>query len=118
MKKYILGTLLILISITGSFAQETKSKKKIITTTFWVNGVCEMCQTRIQKAALGTKGVKMARWNVESKMLTVVFSQKKCSMKEIKQNIAAVGHDTDGIRATDEAYNNLHMCCFYERQEF
>ena len=116
MNKYILFSLLILYSITGSIAQESKSKKKIVTTTFWVNGVCEMCQTRIQKAALSTKGVKMAKWHVESKMLTVVFSQKKCSIMDIKQNIAAVGHDSKDVRATEEAYNNLHMCCFYERE--
>ncbi len=116
MNKYILFSLLILFSITGSIAQETDSKKKTVKTSFWVNGLCDMCQTRIQKAALSTKGVKMANWDIESKTLTVLYNQKKCSLMDIKQNIAAVGHDSKDVRATDEAYNNLHMCCFYERE--
>jgi len=118
MKKYILFSFLAIGLVFNSFSQETSSKKKTVTTSFWVNGVCEMCQTRIQKAALNTKGVKMAKWQVESKILTVVYSQKKCTPLDIKKKIAAVGHDTEGVRATDEAYNNLHMCCLYERKQF
>lgn len=116
MKKIILLSFLLLSFTANSFAQETTSKKKTVKTTFWVNGQCDMCQTRIQKAALSTKGVKMASWHIESKMLTVVYNRTKCSEKDIKKSIAAVGHDSEGVRATDEAYNNLHMCCLYERE--
>ena len=116
MKKIILLSFLLLSFEANSFAQETTSKKKTVKTTFWVNGQCDMCQTRIQKAALSTKGVKMASWHIESKMLTVVYNRTKCSEKDVKQSIATVGHDSEGVRATDEAYNNLHMCCLYERE--
>lgn len=116
MKKIILFSFLLFSFTVISLAQETTSKKKTVKTTFWVNGKCDMCQTRIQKAALSTKGVKMASWHIESKILTVIYNQKKCAEKDIKANIAAVGHDSEGFRATDEAYNNLHMCCFYERE--
>jgi len=93
------------------------SLKKILKTSFWVNGICEMCQKRIQKAALKTKGVKMANWNIKTKILSVVYNDKKCSVDNIKQNIASAGHDTIGFTATDEAYKNLHECCHYDRSD-
>ena len=114
-KLLIISVLLLSYSIQG-VAQESPSKKKIVKTSFWVNGICDMCQTRIQKAALSTKGVKMANWHIESKTLTVVYNHTKCSETDIKQHIANVGHDSEEIRATDEAYENLHSCCMYERK--
>jgi len=115
MKKLFIISLILLSYSMQGIGQEQASKKKIIKTTFWVNGVCEMCQTRIQKAALRTKGVKMANWHIESKILTVVYNHTKCSEMDIKKNIASVGHDTVALKATDEAYNKLHNCCLYER---
>jgi len=116
MKKLLIISLLLVSYSSQGLAQENTSTKKIVKTTFWVNGVCDMCQTRIQKAALSTKGVKMANWHIESKMLTVLYNQTKCSTTTIKQNIAEVGHDSEDIKATDEAYKNLHYCCLYERE--
>lgn len=95
---------------------ETRIEKNI-KTSFWVNGVCEMCQARIQKAALKTKGVKMAKWNIETKILSVIYSDKKCSVDDIKKNLAKAGHDTVEFKATDTAYENLHGCCHYDRND-
>lgn len=116
MKNIVIFGLIMLSFVTTSFAQDAPSKKKTVKTTFWVNGQCDMCQTRIQKAALNTKGVKLASWHVESKVLTVVYNQKKCSLMDIKKSIAAVGHDSRDVKASDEAYDNLHFCCMYERE--
>lgn len=116
MKNILIILLLLSYSIQG-IAQEKTLLKKTEKATFWVNGNCEMCQTRIQKAALTTKGVKMAKWHIESNMLTVVYKTKNCSIDDIKANIAKAGHDSQGHKATDEVYNNLHGCCQYERLE-
>ena len=115
MKKIFIISLLLLSCTIQGTAQESLSKKKIVKTTFWVNGVCEMCQARIQKAALSTKGVKLAKWHIESDQLTVIYKTKQCSLADIKQNIANVGHDCEGFRAPDEVYENLHSCCRYDR---
>ena len=116
MKKTIfISLLLVSFSIQG-IAQENTSNKKIVKTSFWVNGICEMCQERIQKAALSTKGVKMATWHIDSKMLSLVYNRKKCDINDIKENIADIGHDSEDLRAPDEAYNNLHACCHYQRR--
>lgn len=116
MKKTIFISLLLVSFSIQVIAQENTSNKKIVKTTFWVNGQCDMCQTRIEKAALKTKGVKMATWHIESNMLSVIYNTRQCSVNDIKQNIANVGHDTKGFRAKDKVYENLHSCCKYERE--
>ena len=83
-------------------------------TSFLVNGKCEMCEERIEKA-LDIKGVNFASWNVETKMCNVTFNQKKITEKEIHKILAEVGHDTPLCKASDEAYNGLHRCCHYTR---
>lgn len=87
----------------------------IKTETFMVAGNCEMCKTRIDKAANAVAGVINASWDVESKQLTVELDEKKTSLKEVHQAIAAVGHDSEGFKAATKTYNNLHTCCQYER---
>ena len=84
--------------------------------SFWVNGVCGMCEERIEKA-LDIKGVNTASWDVDSKMLTVDFDADKISLTEIHEAVAAVGHDTKEKTAPQEAYDNLHGCCKYRDAE-
>ncbi|NNL33636.1 MAG: cation transporter, partial [Flavobacteriaceae bacterium] len=76
-----------------------------------VDGVCKMCKERIEKASIKTKGVKSAVWNVKTHELRLIFDERKTDLKTIQANIAAVGHDTKEIKATDEAYNSVHPCC-------
>jgi len=78
-----------------------------------VDGVCMMCKTRIEKASLKTKGVKSAVWNVKTHELKLIYDARKTNLDSIRKNIAAVGHDTKGLKATDEAYNTVHPCCRY-----
>ena len=42
---------------------------------------------------------------------------KKTDLTAIQESIAAVGHDTQKIIATDEAYASVHACCKYRDQE-
>ncbi|WP_422083441.1 heavy-metal-associated domain-containing protein [Ulvibacterium sp.] len=107
MKKIILSTLLMLISVTV-FAQE-KNKKL----TMEVDGKCEMCKMRIEKAALGVKGVKYALWDIPSHQLSLIIDERKTDAMKIKTAMVAVGHDTKELKATEEAYNNVHPCCKY-----
>ena len=82
-----------------------------------VDGVCGMCKERIEKACIKTKGVKSANWNVDTHELKLIYDERKTDVKTISQNIAAVGHDTKEIKATDEAYNAIHACCKYRDDE-
>jgi len=71
-----------------------------------------MCKQRIEEAAYG-KGVKSAVWDKSTGMLTVVYRPSKIAGAEIRQRIAAAGHDADTIRASEDAYHKLPECCSY-----
>jgi len=74
-----------------------------------------MCKERIELASLKTKGVKSANWSIETHQLSIIMDERKVDELTIHKNIAGVGHDTNKIKATNEAYNNLHGCCKYDR---
>jgi len=113
MKNTILGMMLLFIALSTQ-AQDKKSKNAKY--EFDVNGNCEMCKKRIDKAAFSVSGVKSASWNVETHGMTIIINEEKCTAIDVKKAIAKVGHDTDEIKATEEDYNNLHGCCVYNRK--
>ena len=86
------------------------------TTKFKVYGNCGMCEKRIEKAAK-IKGVQSADWDVETKILTVHFNENKTKPSKMQAAVAAVGHDTEKVKAKDAVYNKLHGCCQYEREQ-
>ena len=107
MKKIILLGLFLFVGISVS-AQNKNAKA-----TIEVDGVCTMCKDRIEKASIKTKGVKSAVWNVETHELKLIYNDSKTDLVTIQNSIAAVGHDTKEIKATDEAYATVHPCCKY-----
>jgi mercuric ion binding protein len=107
--------LILLLTVFAFSAQGQEKKNKNAKYTTEVNGNCEQCQKRIQKAAFSVPGVKSASWNVETHQLSVIINEEKCSLLDVKKAIAKVGHDTDSVKATKEDYDNLHSCCQYDR---
>jgi copper chaperone CopZ len=97
---------------TATFAQNKNAKASME-----VDGVCGMCKERIEKAAIRTKGVKSAVWNVDTHELKLIYDDRKTDLKAISKSIAAVGHDTKEIKASEEAYNSVHPCCKYRDEE-
>lgn len=106
MRKIVLVLTLLVGTLT--FAQNKNAQA-----TIEVDGVCNMCKERIEKAAIKAKGVKLANWDVNSHELKLIFDERKTTLKSIQQSIAEAGHDTKEIKATDEAYHSLHSCCLY-----
>ena len=102
----------IFCSITLGQAQS----KNIQTDSITVNGVCDMCKDRIEEAAI-VKGVKMAEWDKYAQKLTVIYKQKKTDLQTICAAVAKAGHDTDKVKATEEAYASLPDCCAYRNSE-
>ena len=49
---------------------------------FEVTGNCIMCKKRIEKAALLSKGVKYASWDIPSNQLTLIYNPKKLIFAE------------------------------------
>ena len=81
---------------------------------FKVGGNCDMCKTRIEKAALGVKGVKSAEWDKETKMLHLDF-KKEIDINDVYGAVAKAGHDTEQFKTADNIYNNLPECCKYRK---
>ena len=113
MKKIVLVITVLLMSVSLS-AQKKKKNAKV---SFDVDGVCMMCKSRIEKAALNSKGVKYALWNVKTHQLNLIIDKRKTDVSTIQQNVANVGHDTDVFKAPKEIYENLHGCCKYRDEE-
>jgi periplasmic mercuric ion binding protein len=109
MKKIVL-----LLSIFVSL-QLSAQTKKVIDTKIFVNGMCGMCEDRIENA-LDVKGIKIADWDEDSKMCRIVYREDLISEDKIHQILAEAGHDTKKAKATKEVYNNLHHCCHYKRE--
>lgn len=99
----------LLLGASVGHAQELKDT----TAVAYVAGACEMCKTRIEKAALEKKGVKLANWNVHSKMLTVTFDPEQVNVEKILCRVADRGHDNDFEIAKDAVYKALPGCCSY-----
>ncbi len=113
MKNVVLGMLLLIVTFSTQ-AQEKKNKNAKY--TIEVNGNCEQCQRRIQKAAYSVTGVKSAIWNAETHQLSLILNEEKSSLLDVKNAIAKAGHDADDEKATKEAYEKLPNCCLYERK--
>ncbi|MFY0629788.1 MAG: cation transporter [Flavobacteriaceae bacterium] len=111
MKKVLVIVCLLLVGLSA------EAQKKNAKVSIEVDGVCMMCKKRIEKAALNTKGVKFAVWNLKTHMLSLIIDERKTNTKTIQQKIAAVGHDTKGIKATEHAYNSVDPCCKYRDKE-
>ncbi|WP_431159326.1 heavy-metal-associated domain-containing protein [Winogradskyella poriferorum] len=109
--KRILTLVALFVSIVA-FSQNKNAKASME-----VDGVCMMCKERIEKAAIRTKGVKSAVWNVDTHELKLIYDERKTSLKTIAQKLANVGHDTKDIKATEEAYNSVHPCCKYRDKD-
>lgn len=111
MKKTII--FLIALAPLALFAQ----KKDIQKTTFEVNGVCGMCKARIEKTAFSIKGVKTASWDIPSHQFTLLFDANIVTLESVHEAIAKAGHDTPLATAPDEVYENLPLCCLYNREK-
>lgn len=102
---------LVTIFLLGSMVVFAKNKSE----KFLVNGKCEMCEKRIEMAALSVDDVSKADWSKETKMMEVTLSDSKTDVHKVEMAIAKVGHDTKMHKANDETYNELPSCCKYDR---
>jgi len=113
MKKFVFIMLVALVSV-GANAQEKKNRNAKYAVE--VNGNCDSCKKRIEKAALSVSGVKSAVWDVDSHRLDLILNEEKTSLAQVEKAVAKVGHDTQHVKAENADYDKLHSCCQYERE--
>ena len=104
---------LIILIIFPTLILAQQSQKKIVASQFMVYGNCEMCKKTIEKAALSIKGVKMAKWDIPSNQLSLLYNRRKVEAIKIHNAIAKSGYSTSETMAKKEDYNKLPMCCQY-----
>ena len=106
----------IILTIALAFCAFVVNAQSVKTETIKVYGNCAQCRSHIQKAATAA-GATVAKWNVDTKVLTVSYDQTKTTSKKIQAKIAEAGYDTQDATATDEAYKKLDDCCQYDRKK-
>ena len=94
--------------VTSLFAQTKTDTVKV-----WGN--CDDCKDKIEKAAK-TGGAVTADWNMDNYMLVINYAADKTSALDIEKSIAAIGYDTQDVKADDAAYKKLPKCCQYKRE--
>jgi copper chaperone CopZ len=108
MKKLFIGLLLL---VSGSALAQTSE------VTFWVDGVCGMCEKRIESALINSSGVKFADWDNQTSQVKVAYNSKKITEQKLHEILAGAGHDTQKVRAKDEDYAKVPGCCKYRTLE-
>ena len=104
-------TIIIFLSLFITITTKAQSKG-VVTNTISVKGNCAECKTRIENAA-DIKGVKLATWSEDTKILTVTYNSDKVTLEQIENAIAAKGHDADSVKGNDASYKKLPSCCKY-----
>ncbi|MEN8965180.1 MAG: heavy-metal-associated domain-containing protein [Polaribacter sp.] len=122
MKKIIFILSLFLLGFSIQAQEAIQKKNKNAKVTFKVDGICGMCKKRIETAALKTRGVKFAIWDVKSHQLNLIMDERKTDVATVQKNITAVGHDVlldkdKKLVASEEAYNSVHPCCKYRDEK-
>jgi mercuric ion binding protein len=112
--KLIVTLMVILFSITSSFAQEKKTNgKAVIKTVLNCNHCkeCETCGLKFKTEMLKIKGVKMYELDDKVMSFTVYFNPKKTDLQTIKVAISKLGYDADEVKADPAAVEKLDGCC-------
>jgi hypothetical protein len=101
---------------TSVSAQDKKAKSKTEmdqTVSFKVAGIGGMCKKRIESAAMDSKGVKKAEWDIQTDMLVLVGS-KKMDKQKVASSLAKAGYRSEFAKADPKAYAKLPECCQYD----
>lgn len=133
--KFIFATLMMLMWNIAGFAQchtgasghdHSKSEASVSpagqtltglkTESYKVSGNCGMCKSTIEKAA-SVKGVGEAKWDSETKVLTLAYDPALTTGDSVLKLIADAGYDNEKFTAKDETYNALPGCCKYARTQ-
>lgn len=85
--------------------------------SFQVYGNCSSCKKTIEKSLSDVDGVGNVDWDKKTKQIKVDFDSLKINLSQIKRKIAAVGYDTEEVRAEESVYSSLPGCCQYDRPE-
>jgi copper chaperone CopZ len=102
-----LGVIFILFMALDTIAQSKKNEVVKIKTS----AECDQCKKRLESNLIYVKGVKFAKLDVPSKILTVTFNAEKTNVDKIRSEISLLGYDADAVKADSLQYEKLPACC-------
>jgi mercuric ion binding protein len=102
-----------LLAVMSFCSASLFAQSKTDTVKVWGN--CEECKGKIEKAATAA-GATTANWSDETYLLVVNYDASKTTPLDIQKSVAAVGYDTQDVKAEDAAYKKLPKCCQYDRK--
>ena len=110
MKKilYLIATICMFTTMAQKEPVEVDGGFKIEIQT---SGICEMCKYTLEKDLAFEKGVKEATFNLEDKIMTIIYNPKKTDAQTLRKRITMVGYHADTLARDPIAYDKLLMCC-------
>lgn len=110
MKHLLVITFILLGNL--AFAQDKKATIVIKTPTSCNHcKVCETCAGKLETDLYFVKGIKIVEYNEEEKTTTVTYKPSVITPDEIRQEIAKLGFDADGVPADPKGYDERDGCC-------
>ena len=91
----ILFTIVLSLILTNCEAHIKHAK----TETYKVYGNCDMCKEKIEKAST-KKHISKGIWDVDTKIVTLIYDSIKTNADALLKNIAYAGYDNDKYIAT------------------
>ncbi|MGC9341552.1 MAG: heavy-metal-associated domain-containing protein [Bacteroidales bacterium] len=107
MKKHIISIAILIFA----FAFHSNAQKGVDTLKIKTSAQCSMCTETIEKAMAYERGVESSSLDLDTKILTVIYKEKKTSPGKIRKAISKVGYDADDVAANERAYSKLPACC-------
>jgi mercuric ion binding protein len=80
------------------------------------SAICDQCKDRIEHDLSFEKGVKSVHLDLPTKIITVIFNEKKTNEQNIREAISKIGYDADSLKADLRSYNKLPECCKHSDQ--
>jgi periplasmic mercuric ion binding protein len=107
--------IIVVILFTGLMGRSQeefgKNQKKDAEVKIQTSAQCGMCKERIEKSMVFEKGVKALTLDLETKILTVTYNEKKTDPEKLRKAITKIGYDADDLEAEPSAYDKLPDCC-------
>jgi len=75
------------------------------------SAICETCKKTIEHGMSFEKGVRSAKLDVETKVLSVVYNPSKTDENKLRVALTKIGYDADSLKANPKAFHKLPECC-------
>ena len=108
MKKVRTVTIAALLIFAFSFAGNAQGMKYVKIKT---SAQSDLCKTTIEKSIKGEKGNEEANLDLESKVVTVKYSEADSDYDKITKVITDLGYSADDKPASKDAYSKLPNGC-------